>query len=53
MLDILHRGELSDADIVMYARQTACGMDYLHSQNVLHCDLAARNISLTLGVCVI
>ena len=28
-----------------YAFQVAAGMDYLHQRGVLHCDLAARNIS--------
>ena len=45
MLDVLHRGELLDVDVVKYARQVAFAVEYLHSQNVLHCDLAARNIS--------
>jgi len=45
MLDVLHHGELQDADVVKYACQVARGVEYLHSQNVLHCDLAARNIS--------
>jgi serine/threonine protein kinase len=26
------------------ARQTLCGMEYLESQNIVHCDLAARNL---------
>jgi len=45
LLGVLHRGELADPEVVSYARQTAAALDYLHSQDVIHCDLAARNIS--------
>ena len=45
LLGVLHRGELADPEVVRYARQTAAALDYLHSQDVIHCDLAARNIS--------
>ena len=45
MLNFLHQGELCDVEVFRYSRQVAMGMEYLHSQAILHCDLAARNIS--------
>ena len=45
MLHLLHQGELCDVEIFRYARQVAMGMEYIHSKKILHCDLAARNIS--------
>lgn len=45
MLDVLHRNELSDSEVLRHVTQVATGMEYLHSQDILHCDLAARNIS--------
>lgn len=45
LLDVLHCQELSEAVLLGYATQTASAMYYLHQHNVLHCDLAARNIS--------
>eukprot|EP01119_Soliformovum_irregulare_P005959 TRINITY_DN176_c0_g1_i10.p1 TRINITY_DN176_c0_g1~~TRINITY_DN176_c0_g1_i10.p1 ORF type:complete len:378 (+),score=74.81 TRINITY_DN176_c0_g1_i10:966-2099(+) len=33
--------------IVSFARDTASGMAHLHSEDVLHCDLAARNLLVT------
>ena len=45
MLSFLHNGELCDVEVFRYSRQVAMGMEYLHSQGILHCDLAARNIS--------
>ena len=50
MLSLLHHGELCDVEIFRYARQVAMGMEYLHSQNILHCDLAARNISYSTAI---
>lgn len=45
-LDSLHDGAASSpGEQLEYAFQVAAGMDYLHQNNVLHCDLAARNIS--------
>jgi serine/threonine protein kinase len=44
MLNLLHHGELCDVEVFRYARQVATGMEYLHSQDILHCDLAARNL---------
>lgn len=45
LLDVLHRSELPELEVVSYAKQAAAAMIYLHQHNILHCDLAARNIS--------
>ena len=46
LLDVLHSSEVSETEVVNYARQVAAAMHYLHHKlDVLHCDLAARNIS--------
>lgn len=37
---------ITTTDLLCWARQIACGMQYLVSKNVLHGDLAARNILL-------
>ena len=46
LLDILHRGELSDSQVVSFARQSADAMAYLHCEGTLHCGLAARSFML-------
>ena len=46
LLDVLHSSEVSETEVVSYAKQVAAAMHYLHHKlDVLHCDLAARNIS--------
>ena len=46
LLDVLHSTDLSEIDVVNYAQQVASAMHYLHHKlSILHCDLAARNIS--------
>ena len=46
LLDVLHSSEVSETEVVNYAKQVAAAMHYLHHKlDVLHCDLAARNIS--------
>lgn len=47
MLNTLHQGEVSDGDVLAYACQVAMAMDYLHSEDLLHCDLAARSVLLS------
>ena len=49
LLDVLHSSEVSETEVVNYAKQVAAAMHYLHHKlDVLHCDLAARNISFFL-----
>lgn len=45
LLELLHRGEWGEKEVVGCAKLVASAMLYLHSLNFLHCDLAARNIS--------
>lgn len=46
LLDVLHSSEVSETEVVDYAKQVAAAMHYLHHKlEVLHCDLAAKNIS--------
>jgi len=48
MLSVLHQKELGKEEVLHYVSQVSEGMNYLHQQSVLHCDLAARNISFSL-----
>ena len=36
--------ELTNQDFIDFCKQSCSGMAYLHSQNILHRDLACRNI---------
>ena len=47
MLDVLHREGLRKERVWGYLNQAVQGMEYIHSQGILHCNLAARNISST------
>lgn len=45
LLGVLHReAELTIEDLVSFAKQSAQGMEHLHSHGILHRDLACRNL---------
>eukprot|EP01055_Gregarina_sp_Pseudo9_P005362 Gregarina_sp_Pseudo_9__5361@NODE_644_length_2429_cov_8_815900_g607_i0_p1_GENE_NODE_644_length_2429_cov_8_815900_g607_i0NODE_644_length_2429_cov_8_815900_g607_i0_p1_ORF_typecomplete_len768_score99_96Pkinase_Tyr/PF07714_17/1_1e61Pkinase/PF00069_25/3_8e02Pkinase/PF00069_25/5_9e56Pkinase_fungal/PF17667_1/3_4e11MORN/PF02493_20/3_4e03MORN/PF02493_20/78MORN/PF02493_20/0_00085MORN/PF02493_20/1_3e02MORN/PF02493_20/0_0047MORN/PF02493_20/20Kdo/PF06293_14/3e05Kinaselike/PF14531_6/9_2Kinaselike/PF14531_6/0_0 len=48
LLDLLHRRriKLSKIDILSIAKDVCAGMEFLHHQKVLHCDLKSSNILL-------
>ena len=46
-LDLLRESILSYKDILDKVMQVAAGMEYIHFQNILHCDLAARNVLIS------
>lgn len=48
LLDLLHkrRIKLNGADILSIAKDICAGMEFLHHQKVLHCDLKSSNILL-------
>lgn len=50
MLDRLHSSDLSEGQVLSFVKQVSVGMEYLHSVDTLHCDLAARNISFHLFI---
>ena len=35
---------LTDDDLILAAYQVACGVDYLNRRQIIHCDIAARNV---------
>ncbi len=39
-----HENSLENSQLVNMCRQIALGMEYLHSKNILHNDLACRNV---------
>ena len=39
-----NEAELTNQDFIDFCKQICSGMAYLHSQNILHRDLACRNI---------
>lgn len=39
-----HRSLINNATLLIWAKQIACGMEYLESKGIIHCDLAARNV---------
>lgn len=47
IVDLLNRrngGGLTDLEIGRYTRQIVGGLDYLHSNGVVHCDIKGRNV---------
>eukprot|EP00051_Salpingoeca_urceolata_P011811 m.146758 g.146758 ORF g.146758 m.146758 type:complete len:680 (+) comp17264_c2_seq2:203-2242(+) len=44
LLDMLRSDPLNTPQQVAYGLQLASGLAYIHSQEVVHCDLAARNV---------
>ncbi|XP_065662025.1 uncharacterized protein LOC100199166 isoform X3 [Hydra vulgaris] len=40
----LRKKELNSGYLLVYCKQIAHGVDYLHTQNILHRDLACRNV---------
>ena len=45
LLDVLYSKDISEPDVLRYGRQLASAMQYLHQKEILHCSLAAKNIS--------
>jgi len=50
LVDLIQNGKISiDANLaVTIAKDIASGMSHLHKENILHCDLAARNLLVSL-----
>jgi serine/threonine protein kinase len=46
MLEVLHRDGLRKERIWGYLNQVVQGMEYIHSNGIIHCSLAARNMFL-------
>jgi serine/threonine protein kinase len=47
-LDLLREGSLSPKDILNHITQVVAGVEYLHHLDIIHCDIAARNVSTLL-----
>lgn len=45
-LDKTPKDKISWLDRLEFAIEIACGMEFLHSQGVVHCDLKSPNILL-------
>lgn len=40
---VRHGGAMSESSALAYFKQLACGVAFLHSQNVAHCDISLEN----------
>ncbi len=49
VLSYLRSEKLSEDQLVSMCYQTAKGMEYLESRSIFHCDLAARNLLVSLA----
>ena len=41
-----HRGALPEREVIYYATQILSALDYIHSKNIVHCDIKPQNIIL-------
>lgn len=41
-----HRGALPEREVLYYATQILSALDYIHSKNIVHCDIKPQNIIL-------
>ena len=41
-----HRGALAEREVLYYATQILSALDYIHSKNIVHCDIKPQNIIL-------
>lgn len=53
LLDIILEGTYPDIVIDHYLKQIATGLQYLHLNHIIHCDLKSENIMITDSICKI
>ena len=46
LANLRKKNDFSTQDLTRFAMEIACGMSYIHSQNIVHRDLACRNVLL-------